>query len=73
MNIVSPLSPREIEVMNLVKLGRMDKEIALELGIAHSTVKHHMTHILEALSALSRAHAVYICLRDGIINFENST
>ncbi|MBE0689146.1 MAG: response regulator transcription factor, partial [Anaerolineae bacterium] len=40
-----PLSPREMEILQYVTRGLSNKQIALELGISHQTVKNHMTSI----------------------------
>lgn len=61
------LTKRQIEILNLVKLGKANKNIASVLFIAEQTVKHHMTHIQMALGAANRAHAVYIAIKKGII------
>lgn len=63
----APLSPREREVLELVATGLGNKEIALKLGVVETTVKNHMTSILQRLDASDRAHAVAIALRKGWI------
>lgn len=63
---------RQIEILNLVKLGKANKQIASELFIAESTVKNHIRAIMVGLRADNKAHAVYIALRDGIIGFADS-
>jgi predicted transcriptional regulator len=45
----SPLSPREMEILQYVTQGLSNKEIAYSLGISHQTVKNHMTAILHKL------------------------
>lgn len=62
------LTPRQIEIMNLVKLGFTDMQIALELGMSVSAVKGHLSDgVFRRLGAVDRANAVYICMRRGII------
>jgi LuxR family maltose regulon positive regulatory protein len=56
--VLSPLRPREIEVLKLVADGRTNKEIAQELHISLRTVKFHMTCILTKLGADNRMQAV---------------
>ena len=54
------LTPREIEVMNLVGKGCTNKEIAKELYIAEGTVKTHVTNILNRLCLNNRSQiAIY--------------
>lgn len=52
------LTEREIEVLNGVKKGLSDREIAEEMAIKESTAKTHVHHILTKLGARSRVHAV---------------
>jgi two-component system NarL family response regulator len=61
------LSPREIEVLNLVASGNSNKEIAARLSISEETVKGHITNILSKLGANDRTQAVTIGLKRGII------
>ena len=52
------LSPREREVMALVTAGRMNKQIAAEIGIAEITVKIHRGNIMRKMAAKSLADLV---------------
>ena len=47
LNSRSPLTPRELQVMELVERGLKNKEIAMSLGIRTGTVKIHLKHIFE--------------------------
>jgi FixJ family two-component response regulator len=47
------LSPREREVMIHVTAGRLNKQIAGDIGIAESTVKVHRTHVMRKMKASS--------------------
>ena len=47
------LSSREREVMLLVTTGRLNKQIANDIGIAESTVKMHRTHLMRKMKARS--------------------
>ena len=47
------LSPREREVMVQVTAGRLNKQIANDIGIAESTVKVHRTHLMRKMKARS--------------------
>jgi two-component system, NarL family, nitrate/nitrite response regulator NarL len=51
------LSPREREILALIAQGASNKEIARELGIAETTVKIHVQHILRKLGLSSRVQA----------------
>jgi two-component system, NarL family, response regulator YdfI len=61
------LSPRESEILNLLAAGLGNKEIAWRLKISDHTVKFHVTSIFNKLSASSRAEAVAIGIRRGLI------
>lgn len=60
----APLSPRQLEILGLVAEGWSNKEIARMLGVAESTVKIHVQHILRKLGLTSRVQAaVYATAR----------
>lgn len=61
------LSPRERQVLQLVAHGYENKQIATELDIAEATVKTYLRGIFVRLGASSRAEAVAVALREGII------
>lgn len=52
------LSPRELEVLELVAKGLTNLEIAKELLLSEETIKSHVRHTLAKLQAKSRAQAV---------------
>ena len=54
------LSPREQEILQGIARGQANKEIARSLGIAETTVKIHVQHILRKLGVSSRVHAAVI-------------
>jgi LuxR family maltose regulon positive regulatory protein len=53
-----PLTPREIEVMNLVATGLSNREAAGALFVTEATVKVHLRHIYEKLEVRGRSEAV---------------
>jgi len=57
-NGLKTLTPREYEVLNQVVSGRLNKEIASELGITIRTVKEHRRRVMEKLEANSLAELV---------------
>jgi DNA-binding NarL/FixJ family response regulator len=67
----SPLSPREMEILQYVTRGLSNKEIALSLGISHQTVKNHMTAILHKLDVEDRTQAAVYALRRGWVRLQN--
>ena len=62
----SPLSPREQQILTLVAEGSTNKEIARELGVAESTVKIHVQHILRKLRVESRVQAAVYATENGL-------
>ena len=62
------LTAREREVLALVASGLEGKEIAHELFVSHDTVRTHVAHALAKLGARSRAQAVGIAVRRGLID-----
>lgn len=59
-SVVSSLSAREYEIFRYVITGMINKQIALELGIAEHTVKNHRLKITEKLGVKSVAEMVYM-------------
>ena len=62
------LSARETQVLELAAVGLSNKKIARELGVTQTTIKNHMTSVLQKLDANDRTHAVTIALRKGWIS-----
>jgi DNA-binding NarL/FixJ family response regulator len=58
---------REIEVLQLIAEGLVNREIGSRLFLSEETVKSHVRHLLAKLQARSRAHAVAVGFRRGII------
>lgn len=61
------LTPREVAVLQELAGGNKNRDIAERLFITEETVKVHVKHIMEKLSAKDRTDAVAIALRRGII------
>jgi DNA-binding NarL/FixJ family response regulator len=62
------LTPREREVLALVANGLPNKAIARELGISEHTAKFHVGSLLGKLGASSRAEAVMLATRRGLLS-----
>jgi DNA-binding NarL/FixJ family response regulator len=59
---------REIEVLQLISDGLVNREIGVRLYLSEETVKSHVRHLLAKLQARSRAHAVAVGFRRGLID-----
>jgi two-component system nitrate/nitrite response regulator NarL len=63
----APLSPREREILLGVARGESNKAIGRELGVAESTVKIHVQHILRKLKLTSRVQAAVYAAEHGLL------
>jgi DNA-binding NarL/FixJ family response regulator len=62
-----PLTPREIEVLEMVAEGLSNKQIAARLNISDHTAKFHVNSLLGKLDAATRAEAVTKGMRRGLL------
>lgn len=62
-----PLTPREREVLGLLAEGLGNKAIAARLAISEHTAKFHVNAILAKLGAGSRAEAIVLAARQGLV------
>jgi DNA-binding CsgD family transcriptional regulator len=65
---VPHVTAREIDVLLLIAQGLSNGEIAERLFVSPETVKTHVKTVLEKLHARTRAHAVAVALRRGLID-----
>ncbi|MEO1401964.1 MAG: response regulator transcription factor [Cyanobacteria bacterium J06635_1] len=66
-DLIEPLTPREIEVLDQLAQGLSNKAIAKRLNISEHTVKFHLSALFGKLNATSRTEAVALGLRQGLI------
>jgi DNA-binding NarL/FixJ family response regulator len=71
--VFSPLTPREVEILDCVAQGNSNKEIARILNISDQTVKNHITSILRKLAVNDRTQAVIYALRHGWIRLTDDS
>jgi two-component system nitrate/nitrite response regulator NarL len=64
---IASLSPRELDILRGIARGASNKEIAREHGIAETTVKIHVQHILRKLDVSSRVHAAVMATECGLL------
>jgi DNA-binding NarL/FixJ family response regulator len=62
------LTPREVEVVELVSLGQRNKEIAASLHISEDTVEAHMKNVFTKLAVRDRSAAVKVAIKRGILH-----
>jgi DNA-binding NarL/FixJ family response regulator len=55
---LAELTPAQVRVLQLIRHGRLNKQIAHELGVSETTVKAHVSEILRKLNVVSRTQAV---------------
>ncbi|WP_115685679.1 response regulator transcription factor [Corynebacterium senegalense] len=63
----SSLTPRELEVLQLVAGGASNREIGQELMLSEATVKSHLVHIYDKLGVRSRTSAVASAREQGVL------
>jgi two-component system, NarL family, response regulator len=62
------LTMREKQVLQLMRMGLSNKDIARQISVSEGTVKAHVREILRKLEAISRTEAVNLALQRGILN-----
>jgi FixJ family two-component response regulator len=63
---LASLTPREREVLTALAAGRLNKQIAADLGVVEQTVKFHRARIMERMNAKTAAELMHIAARLGI-------
>jgi two-component system response regulator DegU len=69
--LISPLTSREVEIVNYMAQGFANKQIAAKLNISEQTIKNHVTSILGKLDANARTEAVVKAIKKGLITIEH--
>lgn len=67
MSAATLLTPREVQVIQLLAEGLTNAEIGRRLYLSTDTIKTHLRRINAKLGTRSRAETVAWCLRDGVI------
>ena len=62
------LTPREIEVLRLMAVGKSNKEIGSSLDVTEGTVKVHVNHILAKLGVAGRVEAIMVAVHRGLVH-----
>jgi FixJ family two-component response regulator len=69
---LASLTPREREVMALVVTGRLNKQVAFDLGIAEKTIKIHRARVMEKMKARSLADLIHLSDKVSIGGFASA-
>jgi DNA-binding NarL/FixJ family response regulator len=64
----SGLTPREVEILQLICDGKSNKEIAAQLELSANTVAVHRANIMDALGIHKTAELVVYAIRNGLVN-----
>lgn len=64
---VPSVTAREVQILNHIKLGKTNQQIAEELSLSPLTVKNHVQRILRKLNASNRGHAVTLATNFGVL------
>jgi DNA-binding NarL/FixJ family response regulator len=64
----SGLTPREVEILQLICDGKSNKEIAAQLDLSANTVAVHRANIMDALGIHKTAELVVYAIRNGLVN-----
>jgi PAS domain S-box-containing protein len=64
----APLTAREREIVHLIALGRVSREICDELHVAPDTVRTHVRNAMAKTGARTRAQLIAIALSDGLLD-----
>ena len=70
--LLSSLTPRERQVFDCVVQGKINKQIAVQLGAAERTIKAHRHRVMEKMKVQSLAELVSIAERLGVLSAASS-
>lgn len=62
------LTPRELEVLQLIVHGKSNKDIAVVLGLSVNTIAVHRANIMQSLGTQNTAELVVYAIRNGLVN-----
>jgi DNA-binding NarL/FixJ family response regulator len=62
------LTPRELEILQLIVEGKSNKEIASQLNLSANTIAVHRANIMDALGIHKTAELVVYAIRNGLVN-----
>jgi DNA-binding NarL/FixJ family response regulator len=65
--LLADLTPRELEVLNLLVQGNSNKQLAIKLDISENTVKYHVNQLLSKFGVNSRTEVVVQAIQAGLV------
>lgn len=69
-SMVDNLTKRELEILNLVSSGLLNKEIAAQLNISERTVKNHVSSMFKKIGVSDRTQAAVFAIKNGIVKIK---
>ncbi|WP_411349984.1 response regulator [Paenibacillus sp. WLX2291] len=67
LELIEPLTERELEVLQAIAYGKRNFEIADELYVSESTVKTHVHNLIQKLGVKDRTQAAVVAIRQGMV------
>ncbi|MGH9682207.1 MAG: response regulator transcription factor [Candidatus Acidiferrales bacterium] len=64
----APLTPREVQIVELLARGKSNKEVASQLGVSTRTIESHRTHIMRKMKFGSLSELVRFAIRNSLID-----
>ena len=64
------LTPRELEIFNLLVHDETTKSIAEKFNISQKTVRNHISNTIQKLGVTSRTQAIIILIKNGLIKID---
>lgn len=66
-SVGDPLTPRELQILAQVGIGKRNEEVARRFAVSDDTVKFHLKNIFRKLGARCRTEAVVVAQREGLV------
>jgi DNA-binding NarL/FixJ family response regulator len=61
------LTPREVEVLELLCIGKTNDQLTTELSVCKKTIEHHLSRLYSKLNVRSRLEATICAMRNGFV------
>jgi len=69
-NMISNLTPRELELLKTIARGKSNRDIAFEFNISERTVKNHISHIFKKINVEDRTQAAVFAIKNDLIKIK---